>query len=70
MLDRARETFPESESVRVWHALSLHAAGRSDGAVAELMELAADCIRTPDLLRYEAGLRGNAEYLHELDAAR
>ncbi|GAA4139032.1 tetratricopeptide repeat protein [Leifsonia shinshuensis] len=70
VLDRARAAFPESESVRVWHALSLHAAGRSDGAVAELMELAADRIRTPDLLRYEAGLRGNAEYLRELDAAR
>ncbi|WP_434315576.1 tetratricopeptide repeat protein [Leifsonia sp. P73] len=70
VLDRAREAFPESESVRVWHALSLHAAGRSDGAVAELMELAADRIRTPDLLRYEAGLRGNAEYLRELDESR
>ena len=46
---------PTSESVRVWHALSLHAAGRSDAAVAELMEVAADGIRTPDLLRYEAG---------------
>jgi tetratricopeptide (TPR) repeat protein len=70
VLDRARAAFPESESVRVWHALSLHAAGRSDGAVAELMELAADRIRTPDLLRYEAAVRGNAEYLRELDAAR
>ncbi|MEY9952255.1 tetratricopeptide repeat protein [Leifsonia sp. EB34] len=70
VLDRALAAFPESESVRVWHALSLHAAGRSDGAVAELMELAADHIRTPDLLRYETALRGNAEYLRELDAAR
>jgi len=70
VLDRARAAFPESESVRVWHALSLHAAGRSDGAVAELMELAADRIRTPDLLRYEAAVCGNAEYLRELDAAR
>lgn len=70
VLDRARAAFPESESVRVWHALSLHAAGRSDGAVAELMELAADRIRTPDLLRYEAAVRGNAQYLRELDAAR
>ena len=70
VLHRARAAFPESESVRVWHALSLHAAGRSDGAVAELMELAADRIRTPDLLRYEAAVRGNAEYLRELDAAR
>lgn len=70
VLDRARSLFPESPSLRVWHALSLHAAGRSDVAVAELMELAADEIRVPDLLRYEAGLRGNAEYLREVDAAR
>jgi tetratricopeptide (TPR) repeat protein len=70
VLDRALEAFPDSESVRVWRALSLHAAGRSDAAVAELMELAADRIRTPELLRYEAGLRGNAEYLHSLDTAR
>lgn len=67
VLDRARAEFPDSESVQVWHALSLHAAGRSDAAVAELMELAVDRIRTPDLLRYEAAVRGNAEYLRSLD---
>lgn len=68
VLDRALAGFPTSESVRVWHALSLHAAGRSDAAVAELMEVAADGIRTPDLHRYEAAIRGNAEYLRSLDA--
>lgn len=70
VLDRARAEFPDSESVQLWHALSLHAAGRSDAAVAELMELAADRIRTPDLLRYEAAVRGNADFLRELDSAR
>jgi tetratricopeptide (TPR) repeat protein len=70
VLDRALATFPESESVRVWHALSLHAAGRSDAAVAALMDLAADRIRTPDLLRYEPALRGNAEYLRGVDRER
>lgn len=70
VLDRARALFPDSESVQVWHALSLHAAGRSDQAVAELMELAADRIRTPDLLRYETAIRGNADYLRSLDAPR
>jgi tetratricopeptide (TPR) repeat protein len=69
VLDRARAEFPDSESVQVWHALSLHAAGRSDAAVAELMEVAADRIRTPELMRYEAALRGNAEYLRSLDRA-
>ncbi|GAA1441933.1 tetratricopeptide repeat protein [Leifsonia poae] len=68
-LDRALELYPQSESVRMWHALSLHAAGRSDAAVAALMELAVDEIRTEDLLRYEAAVRGNAEYLWGLDAS-
>lgn len=69
-LQRGRELFPESDSLRVWHALSLHAAGRSDAAVAELMELAADRIPSADLQRYEIAVRGNAEYLRSLDAAR
>lgn len=68
VLDRALALFPGSESVRVWHALSLHAAARSDAAVAELMEVAADGFRTPDLQRYEAAIRGNAAYLRSLDA--
>ena len=68
VLDRALAEFPESESVRAWHALSLHAAGRSDAAVAALLELAADRIRTADLLRYEPALRGNAAFLRSLDA--
>lgn len=67
VLDRALAEFPDSDAVRAWHALSLHAAGRSDAAVGELLELAADRIRTPDLLRYEVALRGNAEYLRSLE---
>jgi len=64
---RARAEFPESDSVRLFLALSLHAAGRSDAAVAELLELSADRIRTPEITRYEAALRGNADYLTSLD---
>ena len=66
-LQRARVEFPESDSVRLFLALSLHAASRSDAAVAELLELAADTITTPEVLRYEAALRGNAAYLASLD---
>ncbi|MFF1572235.1 tetratricopeptide repeat protein [Leifsonia sp. NPDC058292] len=69
-LDRALQLYPRSESVRMWHALSLHAAGRSDAAVAALMELTVDEVRTEDLLRYEAAIRGNAAYLRDRDAAR
>lgn len=68
-LDRALALYPASPSVRMWHALSLHAAGRSDAAVAELMELTIDEVRAPDLVRYEAAVRGNAAYLRDLDRA-
>ena len=66
-LQRARVEFPDSDSVRLFLALSLHAASRSDAAVAELLELAADRITTPDVIRYEAALRGNATHLADLD---
>ena len=69
-LDRALEGWPESPSVRAFHALAMHAAGRSDGAVGELLALVADSIRTPDVLRYEAALHGNAGFLIGLDAQR
>ncbi|SIN86252.1 tetratricopeptide repeat protein [Agromyces cerinus] len=69
-LDRALAEYPDSESVRLFHALGLHAAGRSDAAVGELLAFAADAVRTPDVLRYEAALRGNAGYLLGLDEAR
>ena len=69
-LDRALEGWPESPSVRAFHALGLHAAGRSDAAVGELLALVADAVATPDVLRYEAALRGNAAYLTSLDAER
>ncbi|TYL53855.1 tetratricopeptide repeat protein [Agromyces mariniharenae] len=69
-LDRALAGWPESPSVRAFHALGLHAAGRSDGAVGELLALVAEEIRTPDVLRYEAALRGNAGYLIGRDQQR
>ncbi|MCB5293202.1 tetratricopeptide repeat protein [Arthrobacter sp. SO3] len=66
-LRRAREQFPESDSVRLFLALSLHAASRSDAAVAELLGLAADRIRNEDVTRYEVALRGNAAFLADRD---
>ena len=70
VLDRALAGWPDSPSVRAFHALGLHAAGRSDGAVGELLALVADAVRTPDILRYEAALHGNAGYLIGLDGQR
>lgn len=61
--ERARAEFPESDSLRVFHALTLHAAGRGEAAVATLLELVADRVTTPELARYEAAIRGNAAYL-------
>ena len=69
-LDRALAEYPDSPSVRAFHAIGLHASGRSDGAVGELLALVADGMRIPDVLRYEAALRGNAAYLTQLDAER
>ncbi|WP_026482118.1 tetratricopeptide repeat protein [Agromyces subbeticus] len=69
-LDRARAEYPDSASVRLFHALGLHASGRSDAAVGSLLAFAADEVRTPDVLRYEAALRGNAAYLLGLDEVR
>jgi tetratricopeptide (TPR) repeat protein len=65
---RARHEFPESESIRVFEALTLHAAGRSDAAMARMLELVADHLRTDEILRYEAAIKGNAAYLAERDA--
>ncbi|HEY6801376.1 MAG TPA: tetratricopeptide repeat protein [Agromyces sp.] len=70
VLDRALAGWPDAPSVRAFHALGLHAAGRSDGAVGELLALVAEHVRTPDVLRYEAALRGNAGYLIGADAQR
>ena len=67
-LDRALDGWPDFPSVRAFHALAMHAAGRSDGAVGELLALVAEHVRTPDVLRYEAALRGNAGYLIARDA--
>lgn len=69
-LERARAGWPESPSARAFHALALHAAGRSDAAVGELLALVADGVDVPEVRRYEAALRGNAAYLIRLDADR
>ena len=64
----ARDRFPDSASVRVFEALTLHAAGRTDASMARMLELVADHVRTPEILRYEAAIRGNAEYLADRSA--
>ena len=63
VLEDARARFPGSESLRAFHALSQHAAGRSDAAVAELLLLAADAVPAADLQRYQRSIRGYAAEL-------
>ena len=68
MLDEGLRRFPGSESLVAFRALTLLEAGRADAAVAELLVLLADRLRTDELLRYEPALRGNAAYLAARDA--
>ncbi|WP_246281472.1 tetratricopeptide repeat protein [Fodinicola acaciae] len=63
VFEQARAEFPESESLRVFQALTLHAAGHHDKALAAMLLLVADRLDSAEITRYEAAIRGNAEYL-------
>jgi tetratricopeptide (TPR) repeat protein len=67
---RARERFPESVSLGVFEALTLHAAGRVNSALAGALTLLADHVQSADLDRYKPAIRGNADYLISLDPPR
>ena len=79
-LDRAKKQWPESDAVRVFRALTLNDAGRSDEAVAELMTVITAHAEVTDLGRWAEGLRGLAQWLadgrpdnlpaHELESGR
>ena len=62
-LDRAKRQWPESDAVRVFRALTLNDAGRSDEAVAELMTVITAHAEVTDLGRWAQGLRGLAQWL-------
>jgi tetratricopeptide (TPR) repeat protein len=63
VLERARAEFPESESVRVFQALTLNDLGRADEAVGLLLGIVAQHGEVTDLGRYAAGLGGVARWL-------
>lgn len=79
-LDEAKKQWPESDAVRVFRALTLNDAGRSDEAVAELMTVITAHAEVTDLGRWAEGLRGLAQWLadgrpdnllsHELESGR
>ena len=66
MFKKACAEFPESDSLRVFKSLTLHAAGRKDKALATLLLVIADRVDSPEIKRYEAAIRGNADYLANL----
>lgn len=63
-----RREFPGSVSLGAFEALTLHAVGRVDHALAGLLDLLADAVDSDELDRYKPALRGNAAYLRSLDA--
>jgi tetratricopeptide (TPR) repeat protein len=63
VLERARNEFPDSESVRVFLALTLSELGRADEAVGLLLGIVAQHGDVTDLGRYSAGLSGLAQWL-------
>jgi tetratricopeptide (TPR) repeat protein len=65
---RARTEFPDSESLAIFEALTLHAAGRPSAALGQMLVLMAARFQSEEVKRYEASIRGNAAYLIALDA--
>ncbi len=68
VFSRARAEFPESVALGAFEALTLHAAGQLNTALANLFKLLADHVDASELDRDKAALRGNADYLASLDA--
>jgi len=66
VLNRAILEFPGSPSLRVWKALTLHASGRPNGGFALLLTTIAEHLDSPEITRYQAALRGTAEYIRDL----
>ena len=62
VLERGLREFPESDSVRVFRALTLHEVGRHDEALAELLTIVTDHAEVTDLGHYSTGLAGLADW--------
>jgi len=66
VFDRAIAEYPSSVSLPVFKALTLHAQRRPNAAIADLLEAIADRLDSPEIARYGAAIRGNAEYIRDL----
>lgn len=67
---QARRDFPDSPSLAAFEALTLHAAGRAEEAIASLLDVVADDITSRDIDRYKPAIRGNAQYIRSLTVER
>jgi thioredoxin-like negative regulator of GroEL len=65
VLERGRRDFPDSDAVRIFLALTLNEAGRSDAATAELLTVITSHSEVTDLGHWASGLRGLARWLSE-----
>lgn len=63
----ARASFPDSPALGAFEAITLHAAGRSNGSIALLLELLAKFVCTSDIERYKPAINGNAAYIRALE---
>ncbi|MBG0740246.1 tetratricopeptide repeat protein [Paeniglutamicibacter antarcticus] len=63
----ARKTFPASQALRVFEAITLHAAGQPNQAIASLLDLMVDFVHTPDMDRYRPAISGNAAFIRSLE---
>ncbi|MEV0245385.1 tetratricopeptide repeat protein [Nocardia sp. NPDC050712] len=63
VLEQARAEFPDSDSLRVFAALTAHASGHPDQALGALLELIADRVDSAEIKRYEPAIRGHAAAL-------
>lgn len=65
----ARKKFPESPALRVFEAITLHAAGLPNEAFASLLDLAVDIVHGHDIDRYKPAIGGNAAHIRALDGS-
>ena len=66
MFDKAITEYPDSSSLKVFKALTLHASARANAAFALLLTTIADHLDSPEIARYETAIRGNADYVESL----
>ena len=67
VFEEAIAEFPSSFSLPIFKALTLHAQGHANAALALVLHAVADHADSPEIARYEAAIRGNAAHLEMLE---